>query len=247
MLALMARTAAILVVGNEILSGKIADANVAFLARELFALGVALRRVVVCPDEVDVIARDVNELRRTHDVVITTGGVGPTHDDVTIAGVAAAFGRPVVRPPELEAMLRGHYQERLTEGHLRMANVPEGAELLASPEIPWPTPCIENVYVFPGVPDLIRLKFPLLRARLYDGAAFVSRAVFTLCDEGEIAALLDRVVAAHPDVAIGSYPQWKGQDYKTKLTFDGKDLAAVERAVAALVAGIPRDKLVPAP
>jgi molybdenum cofactor synthesis domain-containing protein len=240
----MARTAAILVVGNEILSGKIPDANVAFLAHELFTLGIALRRVVVCPDDVDVIARDVDALRRTHDVVITTGGVGPTHDDVTIAGVAAAFGRPVVRPPHLVAMLTAHYAERLTEGHLRMAGVPEGAELLASPEIRWPTPYVENVYVLPGVPELVKLKFPLIRARLEDGASFVSRAVYTLCEEGEIAALLDRVVAAHPDVAIGSYPQWRGEDYKTKLTFDGRDPVAVDRAVADLISGIPKEKLV---
>jgi molybdenum cofactor synthesis domain-containing protein len=243
----MPRTAAVLVIGNEILTGKIQDLNVAFIAQELFALGVSLRRVVVCPDEIDVIARDLDALRHAHDVVFTTGGVGPTHDDVTIAGVAAAFGRPVVRDPRMEAMLRAHYKERLGPGHLRMADIPEGAALLSTPEVPWPTVNLENVYIFPGVPELVRLKFPQLRERLRDGAGFVSRALYTTCDEGDIAALLDTVVAAFPDVSLGSYPQWREPRYRTKLTVDGRDAARVEAAVAQLREGIGAEKIVPPP
>ncbi|MBK8169503.1 MAG: competence/damage-inducible protein A [Sandaracinaceae bacterium] len=240
----MARTAAILIIGNEILTGKVKDQNVALLAAEFFALGVSLRRVVVCPDEVEVIARDVNELRLTHDFVITTGGVGPTHDDVTIQGVAAAFGRNITRSAEMEERLRAHYKERITEGHLRMADMPEGADLVRNAEVPWPTVAVENVFIFPGVPELLKLKFPVLRDRLRDGAPFATRAVYTLCDEGEIAELLISLVKAHPEVAIGSYIKWRGTDYTTKLTFDGKDSGAVDRAADALIAAIPQEKLV---
>jgi molybdenum cofactor synthesis domain-containing protein len=240
----MPKTAAVLVIGNEILTGKIQDLNVAYIARELFSLGVSLRRVVVCPDEIDVIARDLDTLRATHDFVFTTGGVGPTHDDVTIASVAKTFGRRVVRDEAMMSLLRAHYGERLRDDHLRMASVPEGAELLHTSEHPWPTINLENVFVFPGVPELVRLKFPLLRDRLRDGAGFVSRAVYTLHDEADIATLLDRVVAAHPAVAIGSYPQWKNPRCRTKLTFDGADLAQIDAAVADLVAGIAPDQLV---
>jgi molybdenum cofactor synthesis domain-containing protein len=173
----LARTAAALIIGNEILTGKVQEQNVAFLAKELFALGVALRRVVVCVDEIDVIVADLDALRTTHDVVFTSGGVGPTHDDVTIAAIAKAFGRKVVRAPEMEWLIRKYYAERVTDGHLRMADVPEGATLVRSAEMPWPTVQIENVYVLPGVPEIFRAKFPVLRDRLREGAPFVSRAV----------------------------------------------------------------------
>lgn len=240
----MPRTAAILVIGNEILTGKVKDENVSILAKEFFALGVSLRRVVVCPDEIDVIAQNVNALRCDHDFVITTGGVGPTHDDVTIEGVALAFKKPVVRSTEMENLLRSHYKNRITEGHLRMANMPEGAELVRNAAIPWPTVAMENVYVFPGVPELLKLKFPVLRERLRDGTSFVSRAVYTLCDEGEIAGLLTSLVVAHPEVSIGSYIQWRGTDYTTKLTFDAKDEAAAQRAADAFILGIAKEKFV---
>jgi molybdenum cofactor synthesis domain-containing protein len=240
----MAETAAVLVIGNEILTGKVEDRNVAYLASELFALGVSLRRVVMCPDVAEVIAEEVRALRAAHDVVLTTGGVGPTHDDVTIAGVALAFDRRVVRDPSLELMLRAHYRERLTEGHLRMADIPEGAELLRSAEVPWPTVAIGNVIVLPGVPELVRLKFPPLRERLRASGGFVSRAVYTRCEEGEIAAVLDRVVAAHPTVSVGSYPQWQREGYRTKLTFDGRDMDAVARAAEDFVAGVGTDNVV---
>src|SRR5262249_47858195 len=122
-------TAAMIVIGDEILSGKVEEANVAVLARMLWSLGILLRRVLVVGDEIDTIAREVGELRGAHDWLFTSGGVGPTHDDVTIDAVARAFGVRVVSSPEMEAMLRAHYRERCTEGHLRMALVPEGASL----------------------------------------------------------------------------------------------------------------------
>lgn len=231
----MARTAAALVIGNEILSGKIQDTNTAFLARGLFDLGIELRRVVVCPDEVEAIAADLNALRSTHDLVFTSGGVGPTHDDVTIEGVAAAFERPVVRSVAVSQLIERYYAERATEAHFRMANMPEGAEMLRSSDAPWPTVVIENVYVLPGVPEIFTLKFKDLTKRLDDGSGFCSEAVYTHCDEGQIADILEDIAKEHAGVMVGSYIQWSGDDYRTKVTFDGRDEAGVHRAANALV------------
>jgi molybdenum cofactor synthesis domain-containing protein len=232
----MTRTAAALVIGNEILSGKIIDTNTTFLARGLFELGIELRRVVVCPDEVQTISNDLTMLRNSHDLVFTSGGVGPTHDDVTIDGVAASFGRPVVRSEAVEKMIRHYYGDRATEAHYRMANMPEGAEMIRSSDAPWPTVVIENVFVLPGVPEIFELKFTDLRKRLDRGQGFHSEAVYTLSGEGEIASLLERIAKDFPGVMVGSYIKWKAEDYRTKVTFDGNDPDKVARAADTLIA-----------
>jgi molybdenum cofactor synthesis domain-containing protein len=232
----MPLTAAALIIGNEILTGKVQEQNVAFLARELFGLGVTLRRVIVCPDDLDVIVEDLNALRASHDVVLTSGGVGPTHDDITLDAVARAFGCPLVRSAEMAARIREHFGDRVTEGHLRMANMPEGAELVRSAQVPWPTVHIGNVYVLPGVPQIFRRKFEAIRPRLEGGDPFVTRAVYTLFDEGELAALLHRLVVEHPGVTIGSYPQWQDPEYRVKVTFDGRETSEVVAATDAFLA-----------
>ncbi len=231
----MSRTAAALIIGNEILSGKIADTNTVFLARGLFELGIELRRVVVCGDEVDTIARELDALRATHDLVFTSGGVGPTHDDVTIEGVAAAFDRPVVRSAAVEKVIRHYYGDRATDAHFRMANMPEGGEMLRSAEAPWPTVVIENVYVLPGVPEIFELKFADLRKRLDKGHEFHSQAVYTQSGEGEIASLLERIAGAFPGVMVGSYVKWRAEDYRTKVTFDSDDPGAIAKAADMLI------------
>jgi molybdenum cofactor synthesis domain-containing protein len=241
----MARTAAALIIGNEILTGKVHEQNVFVMASELFELGVELRRIVVCPDEVPVIVRDLRELASTHDVVITSGGVGPTHDDVTIKAVAAAFDVPVVRAPTYESMLRAHYGDRVTDMHLRMADVPQGCRLISSAETSWPTIAMKNVYVFPGVPQIFKHKFPVMRSELKDSSRFFSRAVYVSLDEPALAPLLDLVAAAHPHVNIGSYLYWgDDSDYRTKLTVDGRDEAQVVHCFEALLTGIPADRIV---
>ncbi len=232
-------TAAALIIGNELLSGKVADANLVVLARALRAVGVELRRVVMVLDHVQTIADEVRELARTHDVVFTSGGVGPTHDDVTIDAVALAFGAEVVESEPMAAMLRAHYGAALGEGHLRMARVPAGAELATNDEVRWPTVVMRNVWVLPGIPEVFRMKLPLLRGRIAGPEPFVSRAVYTNLDEPDLKPLLDRVVAAHADVEVGSYPTWRDAAYRTKLTFDGRDADAVARACDAFVALLP--------
>jgi molybdenum cofactor synthesis domain-containing protein len=232
-------TAAALIIGNELLSGKVAEANLQVLARTLRQLGVLLRRVVMVLDDVEEIAREVRTLSKAHDWLFTSGGVGPTHDDVTIEAVARAFGVPVVSSPRMEEMLQGHYRERCTAGHLRMALIPEGAALETTEEITWPTVRMSNVWVMPGVPEVFRMKIPVVVAKLGQGKAFVSRAVYTKMDEGDLKPLLDRVVADHPNVDVGSYPKWLDPSYKTKLTFDGRDEASVTAARDEFLALLP--------
>jgi molybdenum cofactor synthesis domain-containing protein len=238
-------TAAALVIGDEILSGKVEEANVVALARTLRGLGILLCRVTVVMDDVETISREVRELSSTHDWVFTSGGVGPTHDDVTIEAVAKAFGTRVVSSPQMEALLRAHYKDRCTEGHLRMALMPEGASLEVTPELTWPTIRLRNTWLLPGIPEVFRMKLPLVAARIGTaGRAFVSHAVYVKMDEGALAPLLDRVVEDFPDVSVGSYPKWLEVGYKTKLTFDGRDeprvLAAREAFVALLPPGEPQ-------
>jgi molybdopterin-biosynthesis enzyme MoeA-like protein len=236
------RTAAALVIGNEILSGKVEEANVGILARTLRGLGIPLERVVVVPDVIDTIVSEIRALSAAHTWLFTSGGVGPTHDDVTIEAAAVAFGRKVISDPKLEAMLRGHYKERCTPGHLRMALIPEGASLEVTPEVRWPTVRIENTWLLPGIPEVFRMKLPVVVARIQaDGTdtPFVSHAVYTRMDEGDLRPLLDRVVADFADVDVGSYPKWMDPAYKTKLTFDGRDGARVRAARDAFVALLP--------
>jgi molybdenum cofactor synthesis domain-containing protein len=228
------KTAAIVVIGNEILTGKSEDKNASFLISELYSLGVALRRVVIIPDDVEDIAQAVRECAERFDFVFTSGGVGPTHDDVTIEGVARAFGRGVVRHPELEAMLRGYFGDSADDARMRMADTPEGSVLLREAATRWPILVVENVYVLPGVPELFRRKFEAMRER-FRAEPFHVRAIYTREDEFDIAAQLDQVAADHPDVEIGSYPTFTREDYRVKITIESKEEAAVERARAALI------------
>ncbi|UQA62664.1 competence/damage-inducible protein A [Polyangium aurulentum] len=238
------RTAAALIIGNELLTGKIADANVLVLARALRLLGVQLKRVVMVLDDIDVIAQEVRALSSSHDWLFTSGGVGPTHDDVTIDAVALAFGAKVISSAPMEQMLRDAYGDKLTEGHLLMARIPEGARLASNAKMPWPTVVMKNVWVLPGVPEIFQAKLPLIRDELGADQPFVSHAVFTTLDEGTLKPMLDSVVAAHPDIEIGSYPRWSGLEYRTKLTFDGLDPARVQAARDAFAASLPEGAVV---
>lgn len=232
----MGRTAAALVIGNELLSGKVQDLNVQELARLLRALGVDLRRVVMVTDDVEVIAAEVNSLRQSHDLLFTSGGVGPTHDDVTVAGVARALGRAVVRSPAIESLLRAYYGDALKDGHLNMADIVEGTELYAGRSPQWPTMVLGNVFVLPGVPEIFRLKLAALADRLRgDEAPFESRSVYCAVEEAELRPALDAVVASFPDVFVGSYPRWRGGDHAVRVTFDGRDAARVGEAAERFV------------
>jgi molybdenum cofactor synthesis domain-containing protein len=233
------RTAAALIIGNEILSGKVQDANLLALAVLLRRLGVQLRRVVMVLDEIDTIAEEVRALSASHDFVFTSGGVGPTHDDVTMEGIAAAFGVKAVVHPEMERMLRDHYGDKVKEGHLRMALVPDGATLEISDEVRWPLTLIKNVFILPGVPEIFRMKLAIAEKVVGKDSPFLSRAVYTNMDEGTLKPLLDAIVRDHTEVDVGSYPTWSDPSYRTKLTFDGKSREHVDAAVDAFVKSLP--------
>jgi molybdenum cofactor synthesis domain-containing protein len=231
----MARRAAALVIGNEILTGKVVEANLPLLARTLFELGIRFERVVICRDELDIIARDLDALRASHDVVFTSGGVGPTHDDVTIPAVARAFGVEVRRDEDLARRIREHFGEATTEGHLRMADMPAGGVLLTNAQVHWPVLAMGNVYVLPGVPEIFARKLEVVKEHLGKSAPYVSGAIYTRCDEGAIAALLERIEHDHR-VQVGSYPRFDDSDHSVKITFDGTDAEGVERAIEACLA-----------
>lgn len=236
-------TAALVVIGNEILSGKVVDTNSAFLARELRALGVELRRIVVVPDDVAVIADAVRTLASTVDVLFTSGGVGPTHDDVTIGGVAQALGRPVVRHPAIEEMLRARFGASLNAAHLRLAEVVEGTELEYGAGMRFPTFRVENIYVLPGIPELFQEKVLALRERLA-GDPFHLRVVYLRAMESAIAAELIATLERFPELQLGSYPTLSAPDHHVRITLESKDQAYVEAALAELLRLLPADVVV---
>jgi molybdenum cofactor synthesis domain-containing protein len=240
----MSKSAGIIVIGNEILSGKTRDENSPYLARELRALGVDVRKISVIPDELDLISKEVREFSTSCDYVFTTGGVGPTHDDLTMAGIAGAFGRRLYRDPELEMVLRYYYARDLVEGNLRMADIPEGARLVGGKGAWFPVVAVENVYIFPGVPEILQRKFERIKESFRE-APFHLREVFLKADEGQIAGILHRVLADFPELLLGSYPYFDNPVYSIKLTLESKDAAYLDRAHGVLLVELAKIQLDP--
>jgi molybdenum cofactor synthesis domain-containing protein len=232
------QTAGLIVIGNEILSGKVVDTNSAFLAQQLRAFGVALRRMAVIPDEIDVIAAEVRAMQPTVDVLFTSGGVGPTHDDVTIAGVAAGLGRAVVRDPSLERTLREYFGTGINDARLKLAEVVEGTELEYHENRSFPTFRVENIYILPGIPEIFRDKVLALRSRLASDP-FYLRVVYTREMESTIAEHLNRTLEQFPDLMLGSYPKLNDPEYQVRITLESKDPQYVERALDALLTMLP--------
>jgi molybdenum cofactor synthesis domain-containing protein len=226
-------TAAIVVIGDEILSGKVRDTNSPWLAERLRERGVDLLRVCVIPDELDTIAEEVARSSALADHVFTTGGVGPTHDDVTLEGIARAFDVPLARHPELETLIRKKVDGEPTPAALRMADVPEGTELWWDGELFFPVVVMRNVHIFPGVPTLLQLKFKEVAHR-FSGDVVTSRSLRTGERESVIAARLADAQARWPTVAIGSYPQFDSKPWTVLITMDSRDIAALDACEAAL-------------
>jgi molybdenum cofactor synthesis domain-containing protein len=231
--------AGIVVIGNEILSGKTADSNSTFLARELRQLGVTLKRIAVIPDELDVIAETVRTFHEQFDVVFTSGGVGPTHDDITIEGVARALGRQVVVHPVLEAKIREYLSGRVVNSaHLKMAEVPEGAELLIDDKLRFPTIKVENIYVLPGIPEILQQKFLAIKNR-FTVDPYYLKMIYTDELESTIALHLNDTLREYPELLLGSYPKIGDAEYRVKLTLESKNKDYVERAFSHLLALLP--------
>ncbi|MCG3172064.1 MAG: hypothetical protein GMKNLPBB_00209 [Myxococcota bacterium] len=229
---------ALVIIGNEILTGKVRDENAEFAIRWCRDNGVDTGRVDVIPDDVEIIAEAVARHKANHHWVITSGGVGPTHDDVTIEGVARAFGVGVVRHPALEELIQRHYRGRLNGAVMRLADIPEGAEIINQEEPLFAAPRIGNVFILPGVPALFQGRF-LAAAKSFRGQPVLAWAIDLTLGEPEIADLLNRTVAAFPGVDFGSYPRFAASGYKTRITIEGRDHARVLQARDAFSAGLP--------
>jgi molybdenum cofactor synthesis domain-containing protein len=239
----MAKTAGILIIGNEVLTGKVVDENSPYLVRELRALGIEVQRITTIPDDVPIIMEEVKAFADRYDLVFTTGGIGPTHDDVTIAGVARAFGCGVVRHPMLEAVLRQHYGEGITAAQLRMAEVPEGGQLVGEGDLTFPVVAVGNVYIFPGIPEAVRRKFERIREQ-FRQPPYILRRVFLRADEGQIAEDLRAVLRQLPDLQLGSYPVLHNPEYTVMLTLESKNPEVVEGALRLLLSRLPNHSLV---
>lgn len=230
-------TAALVVIGDEILSGRTEDKNIAQVARWLNGQGIRLVEVRVVPDQEQAIADSVNALRPAHDYVITTGGIGPTHDDITVDSIAAAFGVPVIVHPEARAILEDYYRDRphgLTEARLRMARVPEGAELIPNPTSGAPGVRMGNVYILAGVPNIAAAMLAALDGRLEGGKPMVSVTVRAHVAESDVAALLKQVQDEHPGVSVGSYPFYKEGNFGADFVVRSDDEALANACAGEL-------------
>ena len=219
-------TAALVVIGDEILSGRTQDKNVGQLATWLNEQGIRLAEVRIVPDDQKHIVAAVNALRRAHDYLFTTGGIGPTHDDITVDAIAAAFNVPVVVHPAARAILEEYYRGRpggLSEARLRMARVPEGAELLPNPSSGAPGVKIGNVYILAGVPHIAASMLEALTGRLEGGRPVVSVTIGARAAESDVAEMLRETEAANPGVAIGSYPFFKDGRYGANFVIRSAD------------------------
>jgi molybdenum cofactor synthesis domain-containing protein len=219
-------TAGLVVIGDEILSGRTQDKNVAQVATWLNEQGIRLAEVRVVPDDLDRIGEAVNALRSVHDYVFTTGGIGPTHDDITVDAIAGAFGVPVIVHPQARAILEDYYRDRpggLTEARLRMARTPEGAELIPNPTSGAPGIKMGNVYIMAGVPGIAASMLQALDGKLEGGRPIVSVTVGARAAESEVADLLRETEAAHPGVAIGSYPFFKDGRHGANFVIRSED------------------------
>ena len=234
----MAKTAGILVIGNEILSGKVVDTNSPHLCQELYALGVDVRRITVVPDDIEIIAQDVASFSQLFDHVFTTGGVGPTHDDVTIEAVARGMQRRVVVNADLEAILSERWGDRPDAARTKMASVPEGAELLMEPDLPIPVLQVKNVYIFPGIPQLFRRKFESIKERFRD-LPYYGRQVYVTVRESDFSHFLNQLVAEYPHLQLGYYPEVGNPEYRVKLTLASKDEGYLAQAFDRLLDLLP--------
>lgn len=229
-------TAALVVIGDEILSGRTADRNVAQVATWLNRQGIRLAEVRIVPDDEQRIGAAVNALRAAHDYLFTTGGIGPTHDDITVDSIAAALGVPVIIHPEARAILEDYYRDRggLTESRLRMSRVPEGAELIPNRTSGAPGVRIGNIYILAGVPHIAASMLEALDGALEGGRPMVSVTVGAYAAESDVADLLRETEAAHAGVVIGSYPFFKDGRYGANFVMRSEDEGAAQRCSAEL-------------
>ena len=228
-------TACLVVIGNEILSGRTRDANLAYLGARLNDIGVRLMEARVIPDLDEVIVATVNEVRRRFTYVFTTGGIGPTHDDITAASIAKAFGVALVENPEARAILDAHYPPgELNQARLRMARTPEGATLIENPVSKAPGFQMDNVFVMAGIPEIMQAMFESLVHRLVGGKPLISRSVTVYLPESKVALGLEALQGRYADVEMGSYPFNRAGRFGTRLVLRATEAERLDAAANEL-------------
>jgi molybdenum cofactor synthesis domain-containing protein len=234
-------TAAILVIGDEVLSGRTQDANTQVLAKALGVIGVQLREARAIADDEDTIIEGLNAMRARFDYVFTSGGIGPTHDDITAEAVGKAFGARVTIRDDARALLDDYYGDRINEGRLRMARIPDGASLIDNPVSIAPGFRLENVFVMAGVPSVFKAMLGSVLGQLSGGAVIHEISIASPKPEGELSGPLGAVAAKHSAVSIGSYPRIKPEGgFEVTVvarSADADALAAAEADLKAMFAG----------
>jgi molybdenum cofactor synthesis domain-containing protein len=231
-------TAALVIIGDEILSGRTQDANLSYLARWLNVQGIRLKEARVVADDMAAIGAAVTACLAAHDYVFTTGGIGPTHDDITVDAIAAALGVDVVMHPDAEATLRAYYGDRITDARLRMARVPAGAELIPNPETGAPGIRLDRLFIMAGVPKITQGMLRGLDGKLAGGRPVLSATVGAWTAESRVADLLAATQAAHEGVQVGSYPFWREGRTGANFVIRSVEPHALRAAVDALLAGL---------
>lgn len=235
-------TAGILVIGNEILSGKVVDTNSPYLCRELRSLGVDVERILTIPDDIDLIADETRAMSDAYDFVFTSGGVGPTHDDLTLDGVAKAFDRPLELNPSIVGRIERAQGGKPNESQLKMARIPEDSTLLDAGDLWFPVIIVENVHVFPGIPELLRKKFETIRER-FRGIPFLLKRVYVRQYESAIAQDLHELLGEFPELMLGSYPKIGEERFHVLLTLESRDAGYLQDALDALLGRLGEDSV----
>lgn len=233
-------SAGILVIGNEILSGKVVDTNSPYLCRELRSLGVDVERVLVIPDDIDLIANETKAMHEAYDFVFTSGGVGPTHDDMTLDGVAQAFDRTLELNDGIVSRMERAQGGTVNESQEKMARIPAGSVLIDAGDLWFPVIVVENVYVFPGIPELLRKKFESIRER-FRGVPFLLKRVYVRLRESDIAQDLHDLLKEFPELMLGSYPKIGEERFHVLLTLESRDAGYLQDALDSLLGKLADD------
>ncbi len=235
-------TAGILIIGNEILSGKVTDTNSPYLCRELRELGVDVDRILTIPDEIDVIAHEVRDMSERYDFVFTSGGIGPTHDDLTMDGVALAFDRVIEQNVSIAGRIERAQGKPPNESQLKMAMIPENSVLIDAGDLWFPVVVVENVHVFPGIPELLMKKFDSIRDR-FRGVPFLLKRVYVKRRESDIAHSLHELLEEFPQLMLGSYPKIGEEAFHVLLTLESRDAGYLQSSLDTLLAKLPDDAI----
>ncbi len=224
MMTIKAKTACVIIIGNEILTGRTQDTNLEYIGKKLMEKGIRLRHARIIPDNEQDIVDTINEARKAYDLVITTGGIGPTHDDITSDSIAKAFGVKKVLNAQARARLLAHYktEENLNESRLRMAHLPQGAGLIDNPVSAAPGFQIENVFVLAGVPSVMRAMLDGILPHVQGGVPIKSRTIGCFIGEGVIASEMSEIAKKYPRLEIGSYPYFRASGFGLSLVIRGE-------------------------